>query len=118
MKLTLVPLLLTLHLDRQILPALPVNLITLRMIVDEVTTIPVLFLVEVRLRNGLVREELIVRELEDQTETRTIEIFHADVGEPLQRLLIAICDGLRERRVLHRTKPELWDALHVCFGSV
>ena len=83
------------------------------MVVDEVATVPVLFLIEVRLGHDFVGEEFILGKLEDQAEAGTVEILHADVGKKLQRLFIAVGDSLCQGRVLHRTEPELWNALHV-----
>ena len=113
-KLTLVPLLLALHADSQVLAGLPVNLVALGVVVDEVATVAVLLLVVVRLGDGLVGEELVLLEFEDEAEARAVEVLHADVGQVLQRSLVAVCDHLGERDlVLHGAQPELWDTLDV-----
>ena len=112
-QLTLVPLLFALDLDRKVLARLPVDLVALRVIVDEVTAVSVLLLVEVGFRDDLVGEELVVGEFEDQAEAWTVEVLHANVRQYLQHFLVAVCDGLGERRVLHRTEPEFWDTLRI-----
>ena len=61
---TLVSLLFALDLNGEVLARLPVDLVTFRMIIDEVATITVLFLIEVRLGDGLVGKELVVGKLE------------------------------------------------------
>jgi hypothetical protein len=112
--LTLVPLLLALDADCEVLASLPVDLVTLGVVVDEVAAVAVLLLVEVGLGDGLVGEELVLVELEDQTEAGAVEVLHADVGERLERSLVAVCDHLGERDlVLHGAEPELGDALDV-----
>jgi hypothetical protein len=112
--LTLVPLLLALDADCEVLASLPVDLVTLGVVVDEVTAIAVLLLVEVGLGDGLVGEELVLLELEDQTKAGSVQVLHADVGEGLERSLVAVCDHLGERNlVLHGAEPELGDTLDV-----
>ena len=84
------------------------------MVVDEVTAIAVLLLVEVGLGDGLVCEELVLLKLEDEAEPGAVEVLHADIGEVLQRSLVAVCDHLGERDlVLHGAEPELWDTLDI-----
>src|ERR1700722_854747 len=78
-KLTLVALLLRLDAHRQVLAGLPVDLVTLGVVVDEVAAVAVLLAVEVRLGQQLVGEELVLGELEDQAEARLVEVLHADV---------------------------------------
>ena len=78
-KLTLVALLLALNSYGQVLAGLPVDLVTLSMVVDEVSSISALSLVEVGLCDDLVGEELVLRELKDQTETdadKTVPAIH------------------------------------------
>jgi hypothetical protein len=82
-------------------------------VVDEVATVAVLLLVVVGLADGLVAEESVLSELEDEAETRAVEVLHADVGQVLENLLIAVGDGLGERRVLHGAEPELRDTLDI-----
>lgn len=80
------------------------------MVVDEVTTVAVLILVVVGLGDGLVGEELVLGELEDEAESRSVEVLHANVGELLEGLLVAVGDHLGERDlVLHGREPELGD---------
>ena len=83
------------------------------MVVDEVATVAVLLLVVVGLAEGLVGEESVLSELEDKTETGAVEVLHADVGQVLEDLLVAVGDGLGEGRVLHGAEPELGDTLDV-----
>lgn len=113
MQLTLVPLLLALDLDGKILALLPVNLVALSVVVDEVATVAVLLLVVVGLVDGLVGEESVLSEFEDEAETGAVEVLHADVGEVLENLLVALSDGLSEGRVLHGAEPELGDTLDI-----
>ena len=80
------------------------------MVIDEVATIAALLLVEVSLGDGLVGEELVLAELEDEAEARAVKVLHADIGEVLEGLLVSVGDHLGQRNlVLHRGKPELWD---------
>lgn len=110
LPLTLVTLLLALETQSEILLRLPVNLGTLGVVVNEVATISTLVLVVVGLRDGLVGEELILCELEDQTESRLVEVLHANVGELLEGLLIPLSDHFRQRNlVLHGRQPKLGD---------
>jgi hypothetical protein len=112
--LTLIPLLLALDADSQVLAGLPVDLVTLGVVIDEVTAVAVLLLVEVGLGDGLVGEEVVLLKLEDQTEARAVEVLHADISEVLQGSLVAVCDHLGKRDlVLHGAQPELWDTLDV-----
>jgi hypothetical protein len=82
-------------------------------VVDEVATITVLLLVVVGLADGLVAEESVLGELEDEAEPGAVEVLHADVGQVLEDLLVAVGDSLGERRVLHGAEPELRDTLDV-----
>lgn len=118
MKLTLVPLLLALDLDGKILALLPVDLLAFSVVVDEVATVAVLLLVVVGLADGLVGEEVVLGELENEAETGAVEVLHADVDELLESLLVAVGDGLGERRVLHGAEPELGDTLDVGSGGL
>ena len=92
---------------------MPVDLVTLGVIVDEVTAVAVLLLVVVGLGDGLVGEELVLGELEDETESGAVQVLHADVGQELKGTLVTVGDGLGERRVLHGGQPELGDTLDV-----
>jgi hypothetical protein len=92
---------------------LPVDLVTLGVVVNEVTTVAVLLLVVVCLGDGLVGEELVLGELEDEAESRAVEVLHADVGQELEGTLVTVGDGLGERRVLHGGQPELGDTLDI-----
>lgn len=84
------------------------------MVVDKVATVAVLLLVEVGLGDGLVGEELVLVEFEDEAEAGAVEVLHADIGESLQRGLVTVCDHLGERDlVLHGAEPELGDTLDV-----
>ena len=83
------------------------------MVVDKVAAVPTLLLVIVRLGEDLVGEEVVRTEFEDQAETRTFEILHADVRDVLESLFIAIGDGLSKRGVFHSTEPEFGNSLHV-----
>ena len=84
------------------------------MVIDEVTSVAVLLLVEVGLGDGLVGEEFVVLEFEDEAETGAVEVLHADVGQVLQSSLVAVCDHLGERDlVLHGAEPELWNTLDI-----
>jgi hypothetical protein len=112
-KLTLVALLLALDSNGEVLARLPVDLVTLGVVVDEVTTVAVLLLVVVCLGDGLVGEELVLGELEDETESGAVQVLHADVGQELEGALVTVGDGLGERRVLHGGQPELGDTLDV-----
>lgn len=118
MPLTLVPLLLALNLDGEVLALLPLDLVALGVVVDEVATVAVLLLVVVGLADGLVGEELVVGEFEDETETGAVEVLHADVGQVLEGLLVTVGDGLGEGRVLHGAEPELGDTLQVSGRSL
>lgn len=96
--------------DSQILAGLPVDLITLSVIVDEVATISTLVLVEVCLGDDLVGEVGVLSELEDQAKTGLVEVLHADVSQRLESLLITVGDHLSQRNlVLHGRQPELGD---------
>jgi hypothetical protein len=106
-------LLLALDSNGEVLARLPVDLVTLGVVVDEVTTVTVLLLVVVCLGDGLVGEELVLGELEDETESGAVQVLHADVGQELEGALVTVGDGLGERRVLHSGKPELGDTLDV-----
>jgi hypothetical protein len=77
-------------------------------VVDEVATVAVLLLVVVGLA-----EESVLGELEDEAEPGAVEVLHADVGQVLEDLLVAVGDSLGERRVLHGAEPELRDTLDV-----
>lgn len=78
------------------------------MVVDEVTAVAILILVVVGLGDGLVGEELVLGELEDEAESRSVEVLHTNVGELLEGLLVALGDHLGERDlVLHGGQPEL-----------
>lgn len=105
--------LLALEAEGQVLVGLPVDLGTLGVVVDEVTAVSVLVLVVVGLGNGLVGEELVLRELEDEAESGAVQVLHANVGEVLEGLLVSLGDHLGERDlVLHGRKPELGDTVH------
>ncbi|KAI6755325.1 hypothetical protein HG531_004431 [Fusarium graminearum] len=107
---TLVSLLLALDTDGQVLTRRPVNLVTLGVVVDEVTTVAALVLVVVCLGDGGVAEEVVGSELEDEAETGLVKVLHADVSEVLKSSLITVSDHLGERDlVLHGRKPELGD---------
>jgi hypothetical protein len=106
-------LLLALDSNGEVLARLPVDLVTLGVVVDEVTTVTVLLLVVVCLGDGLVGEELVLGELEDETESGAVQVLHADVGQELEGTLVTVGDGLGERRVLHGGQPELGDTLDV-----
>jgi hypothetical protein len=82
-------------------------------VVDEVTTVAVLLLVVVGLGDGLVGEELVLGELEDEAESGAVEVLHADVGQELEGTLVTVGDGLGERRVLHGGQPELRNTLDI-----
>lgn len=83
------------------------------MVVDEVATVSTLILVIVGLRDSLVGEELILRELENQAESGLVEVFHANVGELLEGLLIPLSDHFRQGDlVLHSRQPELGNTGH------
>jgi hypothetical protein len=75
-------------------------------VVDEVATVTVLLLVVVGLADGLVAEESVLGELEDEAEPGAVEVL-------LENLLVAVGDSLGERRVLHGAEPELRDTLDV-----
>ena len=108
--LTLVTLLLLLDADGQIVARFPVDLVTLGVVVDEIATVAALILIEVSLGDGLVGEELVLRELEDQSETRLVKVLHANVDQVLQGALVTVGNHLSERDlVLHRGQPELGD---------
>lgn len=110
LQLTLVALLLLLNADSKILVLLPVDLVTLGVIVDKVATIAALVLVVVGLGDSLVGEVLVLSELEDEAESGLVEILHADIGEGLEGLLVAVGDHLGEGDlVLHGREPELGD---------
>lgn len=111
---TLVPLFLGLYSHRQILARQPVNLFTLGVVVDEVTTVATLSLVKVRLGKDGVAEVFVARKLEDETEPRLVEILHANVDETLEDSLVPVGDDFRERDVvLEGRQPELRDTGHV-----
>ena len=87
------------------------------MVVDEIATIARIFLVEVCLADRFIREKLILTELEDEAEARTVKVFHSNIREVLQSALVAICDKFREGYlVLHCRKPELWNTRSI-FGD-
>ncbi len=113
-KLTLVTLLLLLNTDSEVLAGLPVDLVTIGVVVDEVATIAALVLVVVGLGDGLVGEVLVLGKLEDETEAGLVEIFHADIDQGLEGTLIPIGDHLGQRDlVLHGREPEFGDAGHL-----
>ena len=118
LPLTLVPLLLALNLDGEVLALLPLDLVALGVVVDEVATVAVLLLVVVGLVDGLVGEESVLSELENEAETGAVEVLHADVGQVLEDLLVALGDGLSEGRVLHGTEPELRNTLDIGGSSL
>lgn len=94
--LTLVTLFLALDSDGQVLSGLPVNLITLGVVIDEVPTIAALVLVEVCLCDRLIAEELVLGKLEDEAEAGFVKILHADISQTLERGLVSVCDHLRQ----------------------
>lgn len=96
MRLTLVPLLLLLNSDGQVIALLPVDLVTLRVIIDEVTAVARFGLVEVCFGDGLIGEVLVLSELEDKSESRLVQVFHADVGQVLQGTFVTVGDHLGE----------------------
>jgi len=87
-------------------------------VVDEVATVAVLLLVVVGLVDGLVREESVLGELEDEAETRAVEVLHANIDKVLKDLLVALGNGLCEGRVLHGAEPELGNTLNVGGSSI
>jgi hypothetical protein len=107
-------LLLALDSHRQILVGLPVNSFSFGVIIDEVSSVAILLAIEVGLRQSLVGEELIGREFEDELETRTVEVLHANVCQVSECLLILIGDELgKGHLILHRRQPEFGDALGI-----
>lgn len=118
LRLTLVPLLLALNLDGEVLALLPVNLVTLGVVVDEVATVAVLLLVVVGFADGFVGEEGVLGKLENEAEAGAVKVLHANVGQVLERLLVTVGDGLGKGRVLHGAEPELGDTLQVSGGSL
>src|SRR5687768_3005658 len=113
-KLTLVALLLALNSYGRVLAGLPVDLVTLSMVVAEVSSISALSLVEVGLCDDLVGEELVPRELKDQTETGFVKVLHTDISQILEGGLITVGDHLCQGHlVLHGGKPELWNTLDI-----
>ena len=109
--LTLISLLLTLDPDCEILAILPVDLVALSMVVDEVTTVTTLVLVEVGLGEGLVGEVFVFGEVKQEAEARLVQVFHSDVGKGAQRTLIPVSDHLSQRNlVLHSGQPKLGNA--------
>lgn len=62
---TLVSLLLSLDADREVLARKPFDLVTFGVVVDEITAVSTLSLVEVGLGDGLVCEEFVRGKLED-----------------------------------------------------
>lgn len=112
-RLTLVALLLLLDPDRQVLALLPVDLVALGVVVDEVAAVPRLVLVVVGLGDGLVGEVLVLVKLEDEAEAGLVQVLHADVGQVLECALVTVGDHLSEGDlVLHGGQPELWDTVH------
>lgn len=84
------------------------------MIIDEVTTVAALALVEVGFGDGLVREKLVLGKFEDEAETRLVEVLHANINEVLQGGLITVGNHLGKRNlVLHGRQPELGDTRDV-----
>lgn len=117
-RLTLVALLLLLDPNGQILALLPVDLVAFSVIIDEVTSIAGLVLVEVGLGDGLVGEKLILLKLENETETGLVEVLHTDVDQVLQGALVTVGDHLSEGDlVLHGGQPELWNTADM-FGDL
>src|SRR5690606_5150241 len=69
-------------------------------------------LVVVGLGKGLVVEELVLRELEDEAEAGLVEVLHPDVDKVLERGLVPVRNHLRERDlILHGGQPKLRDAV-------
>ena len=113
-ELTLVSLLLGLNTDCQVLAGIPLNLIALGVIVDKVTTVSALLLVVVSLGDGLVGEEIVRGELEDQAEARLLKVLHADVSKVLQSCLIAVGDDFgKADLVLHGREPEFGNTSNI-----
>ena len=115
-ELTLVTLLLDFKLLGQILVLLPLDFGTDRTIVDKVTCIANLLLVEVGLFQDSVIEEIVGGELENELEARggigSGEVFDANINEVLQCSGIPIRDDLIEDGVIAESgKPELGDTI-------
>ena len=115
-ELTLVTLLLDFKLLGQILVLLPLDFGTDRTIVDKVTCIANLLLVEVGLFQDSVIEEIVGGELENELEARggigCGEVFDANINEVLQCSGIPIRDDLIEDGVIAESgKPELGDTI-------
>ena len=113
--LTLVPLLLDLERLRQVLVLLPLDGRADRAVVDKVALVADLLLVQVRLLEHLVLKEVVRREVEQQFETGlllcTWEVLDPDIGKALERLSIAVGDGVAEVDVgAEGGQPELRDA--------
>jgi hypothetical protein len=116
---TLVALLLALDADGKVLTLLPVDLVTLGVVVDEISAVSVLVLVVVGLGDLLVREELVFLEDEVESESRGVEVAQPDVGEVLKSVLVTLSDSLgKENVVLHGGQPELRDTLHLLSGDL
>jgi hypothetical protein len=114
--LTPVSLLLALYTESEVFVCFPVDLITLGVVVDEVAAVSTFLLVIVCLGDGFIGEEFIFRELENKTESRSVQVFHANIDEMFKGLLIPVGDHLdKGNLVLHGGKPELWDTGHIGF---
>lgn len=83
------------------------------MVIDEITAVAALLLVEVCLGNSFVGEEVVcAREFKDELETRLVKIFHSDVSQVFESSFITLGNQICKRRVvLHGRKPKFWDSL-------
>lgn len=111
---TLVSLLLELKLLRQILVLFPLDVRPYRSITHEITTIPQIAAVHIRLLEHLVLEKLVGAENEQDLVTRlriiVREIFETDVLQMLESLRVAFRDQLRYANVVaQRGQPEFRD---------
>lgn len=87
------------------------------MVVNKVATVAALVLVEIGLGDGLVGEVRVFGELENEAETRLVEILHADIGKVLEGAFVTVCDHLGERNlVLHGGEPELGNTSNLLGG--
>lgn len=119
--LTLVPLLLRLDLDGEVLAGLPLDLGSLCVVVDEVTERSDLLLVEVGLGENLVLKELLgsVGELEEELEPglAVAEVLYTNVDEVLESLLVTLGDELRDAcMVCKSSEPESGNTLGTVCG--
>jgi hypothetical protein len=109
---TLVALSLCLDHDGQIFAFFPVDFLAFGVIIDEIATVASLLLIEIRLCQNLVCEEVVLTKLEFDSEARDVEVGKSDVSEMTQHFLVLGRDQVgNNNHILHRRQPKLGNAL-------